>query len=236
MLAALGFVWTAVYVAHFFRPRAARAHAALMTAALGTSLLVARAPTDVRVWVTLSAMIWVAIAILTRLNARLRAEAQTDGLTGLLNRTGFASPPRASARSRAPRHAGRPRGDRPRRVQARQRPRRPRRGRSPARRARLGLDRLAAPGGLVARFGGDEFVLLLPGVDEDRWTRVLARLRRAHPAPWTAGAIVCSAAESLDEAIARADPRLYAAKQPRRVAAERKQHAIAVAALQPGGA
>ena len=34
-------------------------------------------------------MVWTAVAILSRLNARLRAEAHTDGLTGLLNRTGF---------------------------------------------------------------------------------------------------------------------------------------------------
>jgi GGDEF domain-containing protein len=43
-------------------------------------------------------MIWVAVLVLTKLNARLRAAAHTDGLTGLLNRTGFAV---AAARTRA---------------------------------------------------------------------------------------------------------------------------------------
>ena len=217
MLGALGFVWTAVYVAYFFAADTARAYAALMTAALGASLLVARAPTDVRVWITLSAMIWVAITILTRLNARLRAEAQSDGLTGLLNRTGFAV---TAARQRA--------------IAAR-------RG-LPVALAVIDLDEFKVvndrdghaagdrllvelasawsaslrPEDVVARFGGDEFVLLLPGVGEDKVDDVLARLRRAHPAPWTAGAIVCSDGESLDAAVDRADRRLYGAKELRR--------------------
>ena len=69
-----------------------------MIGALGVSLLLARAPTDVSVWLTISAMVWVAVAVLIRLHARLRADAHTDGLTGLLNRTGFAA---AAARQRA---------------------------------------------------------------------------------------------------------------------------------------
>ncbi len=69
-----------------------------MITALGLSLLSARAPTDVSVWVTISTMVWVAVAILTELNARLRAQAHTDSLTGLLNRTGFAV---AAAQQRA---------------------------------------------------------------------------------------------------------------------------------------
>ena len=62
---------------------------------------------------------------------------------------------RATARDvPTPRRAGRARGHRPRRLQARQRPRRPRCRRPPARRARQGLDRIAAagrPAGTVRR-------------------------------------------------------------------------------------
>ena len=74
MLAALGQVWTAVYVAFFFRPAAARRYAALLIAVLGVSLLAARAPTDVSVWIIISAMVWVAVALLTALNERLRVD------------------------------------------------------------------------------------------------------------------------------------------------------------------
>ncbi len=217
ILSALGYTWTAVYVAFFFRPRTARIYAALMIAALGVSLLSARAPTDVSVWVTISAMVWVAVAILSRLSARLRAEAHTDGLTGLLNRTGFVV---AAARQRAIAE---------------------RRGEPIVlavidlddfkvvndRRGHAAGDRLLAelagvwtaalrPGDLLARFGGDEFVLMLAGATEDQVDKLLARLALAHPASWTAGAVLCSEEESLDEAIERADARLYAAKAPRR--------------------
>ena len=57
----------------------------------------------------------------------------------------------------------------------------------------------------MARFGGDEFVLLIAGTSEDQVGKVLARLARSHPAPWTSGAVLCSEDESLDEALERAD-------------------------------
>ena len=43
MMSALSCIWAAVYVAFFFRPRVARRYAALMIAALGLSLVSARA-------------------------------------------------------------------------------------------------------------------------------------------------------------------------------------------------
>ena len=237
MLSALGFTWTAVYVALYFRPRAARLYAALTVAVLGVSLLSARSPTDVTVWVTISTMVWVAVAFLTRLNARLRADAHTDGLTGLLNRTGFIA---AAARQRAmARRRGEPLAlavidlDDFKLVND---------GGGHAAGDRL-LAELAAvwsaslrPGDLLARFGGDEFVLLVAGATEDQVDRVLARLASAHPAAWTAGAVLCSEAESLDEAIARADTRLYGAKAPGRGAEQREQRASAMWALHPGRA
>ena len=217
MMSALGYTWIAVYVASFLPQRAARAYAAAMIGALGVSLLLARAPTDVSVWLTISAMVWVAVAVLIRLHARLRADAHTDGLTGLLNRTGFIA---AAARQRAMAR----RRDEPlalviidlddfKRVNDRD-------GHAAGDRLLVALAQawtaLLRPGDLLARFGGDEFVLLIAGTSEDQVGKVLARLARAHHAPWTSGAVLCSEEESLDEALERADAGLYEAKRPRR--------------------
>ncbi len=215
MMSALGYTWIAVYVASFMPPRAARAYAATMIVALGVSLLFARAPTDLSVWLTISAMVWVAVAVLIRLHARLRADAHTDGLTGLLNRTGFIA---AAARQRAmARRRGEPLAlviidlDDFKRVNDRD-------GHAAGDRLLVELARawtaFLRPGDLLARFGGDEFVLLIEGTSEDQIGKVLARLARSHPALWTSGAVICSDDESLDAALQRADARLYEAKRP----------------------
>jgi diguanylate cyclase (GGDEF)-like protein len=231
MLSALGYIWAAVYVAFFFRPRVARRYAALMIAALGLSLLAARAPTDVSVWIIISAMVWVAVAVLTKLNSRLRADAHTDALTGLLNRTGFAV---AAAQQRAmARRRGEPLAlavidlDDFKLVNDRG-------GHAAGDRLLVDLAGVwtasLRPGDLLARFGGDEFVVLVAGAAEDQVDTVLARLARSHAAPWTAGAVVCSDEESLDEAIERADARLYIAKESRRNESDRDRHARTVRA------
>jgi len=215
MMSALGYTWIAVYVASFLPPRTSRAYAALMIAALGVGLLVARAPTDLSVWITLSGMVWVAVSVLIRLHARLRADAHTDGLTALLNRTGFLA---AAARQRATaRRRGEPLAlvvidlDDFKRVNDRD-------GHAAGDRLLVELARAWTAslrlGDLIARFGGDEFVLLIEGTSEDRVGRVLARLARSHAAPWTSGFVICSEDESLDEALQRADARLYEAKRP----------------------
>jgi GGDEF domain-containing protein len=236
MMSALGFTWTGVYVAFFFRARTARLYALLMITALGASLLSAHVPTSVSVWVIISAMVWVAVAVLTRLNARLRAEAHTDGLTALLNRTGFAA---AAARQRAvSMRRGEPLMlavidlDDFKRVNDRG-------GHAAGDRLLADLARAwtasLRPGDLLGRFGGDEFVLLVAGATEDHLHELLARLGRAHPAPWRWGAVSCSHEETLDEALARADARLYDAKQPSE-SADWGAPARAFGAWQPGHA
>jgi diguanylate cyclase (GGDEF)-like protein len=235
MLAALGYTWTAVYATFFFSATAAWTYAALMTVALGASMLVATAPTDGVVWVTICTMVWVAVAILTRLNARLRAQAHTDSLTGLLNRAGFSL---AANRQRAmSRRRGEPVSlalidlDGFKLVNDR-------RGHRAGDRllVELGQAWTAAlrPGDLLARFGGDEFVLLMPGVGADQAPKVLARLEQAHPTAWTAGTVVCDDDEPLDEAVDRADQGLYLARRSRHAGDDHR--ARATRTLQPGRA
>jgi diguanylate cyclase (GGDEF)-like protein len=234
-LSALGFTWTAVYVAYFFRPAIARVYAVGMILGLSASLLAARAPTDLMVWAVLCTMVWLGVVILSRLNERLRAAAHTDSLTQVLNRPGFAV---AAARHRALAQ---------------------RRGESVAlavldlddfkgvndRHGHAAGDHLLVeiagawsaslrPGDLLARFGGDEFILMLVGATAEQVDAILARLAAAHPAAWTAGTVRCANEEPLEDAINRADARLYAAKESRRRAARRGPQASLVPAWQLG--
>ena len=67
---------------------------------------------------------------------------------------------------------------------------------------------LPAPA-VVARVGGDEFVLLLPGLRRDAATRLLDSIAAATPARWSAGITELLPGESLDQVMARADQFMY---------------------------
>ena len=70
-------------------------------------------------------------------------------------------------------------------------------------------------GDLLARLGGEEFGLLLPGCAESTAVEVIERLRRAvtHDQTCSAGLAVQRGAESVESVIGRADVALYAAKR-----------------------
>ena len=77
----------------------------------------------------------------------------------------------------------------------------------------------------VARFGGEEFVLLLPATDIDRAQEALTRLQRELTASlfmhegrevfvtFSGGVTAWRVGEALDAAIERADEALYEAKR-----------------------
>ncbi len=219
MVAALIYVWAGIYLALFFSPKVVRGYTTFITVAYGLALIFARTPTDVTIWVLVSATIWVEVLVLSSLSERLRQQAHSDGLTGLLNRNGFrdaALRHRAiSIRSGAPLAlaaidldgfktvndtGGHAAGD-------------------------LLLSEIAAswrqalrPGDLLGRHGRDEFVLLLPATTPREAEDVLARLALAHPTLWTSGIVAWEPSEPLEGCIARADELLYAAKPGRGVA------------------
>jgi diguanylate cyclase (GGDEF)-like protein len=68
---------------------------------------------------------------------------------------------------------------------------------------------------LLARFGGDEFALLMPNTTVLEGKRVLRRLRDAHPAKWSAGIVEWDGDGGLDAILRRADRNLYEAKEAR---------------------
>lgn len=79
---------------------------------------------------------------------------------------------------------------------------------------------IARSSDLVGRFGGDEFVFLLPQTDADGATELVWRLVREVRAKWTsprvtlsAGVAALSPGESAEALLARADVALYEAKK-----------------------
>jgi GGDEF domain-containing protein len=67
---------------------------------------------------------------------------------------------------------------------------------------------------ILARHGGDEFVLLLPATSPQEAGGVLERLRSGElPVSWSIGASEWLPGESLEAGLARADRDLYIVKQ-----------------------
>jgi len=66
---------------------------------------------------------------------------------------------------------------------------------------------------LVARFGGDEFVLVLPDTDTAGGTSIVEELQQYSPATWTAGIATAEPKETFESVLRRADADLYRNKQ-----------------------
>jgi diguanylate cyclase (GGDEF)-like protein len=220
MVAALSYPWVAIYAAHFFPRRMVNALGLLISAAFACGLALSDLPQAGIYWFVVTATVWSICIVLGGLSDGLRRQVSTDQLTGVLNRTGFAA---AAMRERAIAdragvpltiaaidlddfkqindRAGHAAGDRLLSTLASHW------------RARL------RPGDILARHGGDEFVLLLPSTSEREANAVLARLCNDEgPVSWSVGVCQWLPGEELSAVLARADTRLYDAKlaKPRR--------------------
>jgi diguanylate cyclase (GGDEF)-like protein len=215
--AARPFQWMAVYAALFLSAREARWHASGFAAGCLVAAVaggVDGAPAQAAI---VSATVAVATLLLSALVARLRTQADTDHLTGLLNRAGFAAAANRehalAGRTGAPLTVAMLDLDGFKRVND---------AHGHATGDRMLAELAAAwrstlrPGDVLARYGGDEFVVMLPATSEADATEPLARMRDAHPAKWSAGIVQWRQGETLASCVGRADMRLYEAKAARR--------------------
>lgn len=212
-------------VATFYLPRRAAAyHVLLMLLGYIGAVLILQPhtrPLYVAGVVMCIAASSVAISLLRRDRDRvlesMAAMATTDPLTGLLNRRGLEA--QASVVRAISQRSGRPTTvamldlDGLKRV-------------NDTRGHRAG-DRLITAvtahwrsvmreGDLVARVGGDEFVVILPQTTDAAAAEMLDRMRADAPGPWSQGWTVWQPGESLDDAVGRADARMFAEKVERR--------------------
>jgi diguanylate cyclase (GGDEF)-like protein len=163
-------------------------------------------------------VVWAITLVIGVLSAQLRSQAETDALTGTLNRQGLARAARKlialgerteslltvaildldgfKAVNDTLGHAA---GDR-----------------LLAETVAAWRDGLRASD-VLARPGGDEFVLLLPATGRSGAARVLDRLRAHSPSPFSHGLATVAPGETLESALARADRDLYRAKAARPV-------------------
>jgi diguanylate cyclase (GGDEF)-like protein len=91
------------------------------------------------------------------------------------------------------------------------------------RRAAAGIESAVRTSDRLGRYGGDEFLLLMPGSDGAEAMVIAERIRRAVHAPAVSdrapalslsiGVTCCSEEEAMDDILARADAALYAAKR-----------------------
>lgn len=230
-MAPIFFLWPVVLLAHFASVRVSAAGYAIAIAALGAGLVVndnaaLRVDTFIGVGSSLGLMAWL-ISSLSGREIRLRAElavaADTDPLTGLLNRRAFyprlerlvadalATDGRLSLVMFDLDHFkvindrfGHAEGD------------------EVLRHAAAALRGTCRVDDLVARLGGEEFAVALPGAASDDALRFAARVAAAmRAAPDRAVALSTSAGScsvqalvtTPDELLLRADEALYAAKR-----------------------
>jgi diguanylate cyclase (GGDEF)-like protein len=210
-----------LYAAHFLSLRAARAHALLAVGGASTGAALAAPAGFLLPWV----IAVVAVLVLTeahgRLNGRLRRDALTDPLTGVANRRAWEAEASRSL-ARAGRtgepltvaildlddfkvvndREGHGAGDRLLREVATQW------------RVRLRAS------DLLGRYGGDEFVLCLPGTDGPAAAEILERLDCGLPISWSVGTATAQTGDSLATLLQRADAQLYLGKRLRRGTSE----------------
>jgi diguanylate cyclase (GGDEF)-like protein len=203
-----------LYAGWFLPLPAARAHAAFMLVLTSAGAALARPDGFLVPWLIIVVTSGALTEIQGRLAEQLRRAATTDPLTGLVNRRAW-----EAEASRVLAHAVRT-GE-------------------PLTVALLDLDHFKdvndrsgheagdtllreltacwsgelRQGDLLGRYGGDEFVLCLPGSDAAGTAEIIARLDAAHPFGWSVGTATAVEGDTLSSMLSRADRELYEHKR-----------------------
>ena len=216
MVTATDYMWMGVYSAFFFSRRMARAQVALISVTFGAALLINSHWVPADAWFLMTASVVVASETISRQSSKLRHEAHTDELTGLLNRKGLViAADRAFSladRTGIPLTVALIDLDDFKLVNDRD-------GHAAGDRVLVQLAKAwndeIQPGDIFGRLGGDEFLAILVGTSDEESARVFQSLRFSSPAPWSLGVIRRREGENLSSCLARADNALYEAKRSR---------------------
>ncbi|HTU14985.1 MAG TPA: GGDEF domain-containing protein [Solirubrobacterales bacterium] len=216
MLSSIPYLWFCVYFGAFFEPREARLQILLICVCFGIALLVSGVVESPSFWVLYTATIIITTEALLASNHALRIRARQDPLTGLLNRRGFEDSiePILALTERAGKPTslividldgfkaindslGHLEGDR-----------------ILARLANSWME-IKRESDLVARFGGDEFIVALPLTSNDEAMPMVDRFAAADPVSWSYGMVEVDSRDRFTLALRRADRALYDAKEAR---------------------
>jgi diguanylate cyclase (GGDEF)-like protein len=211
-------IWVTVYASAFFPLRDAVVHGVIAGVGFGLVLHLNPVPQDSAVWITIMGTAGVAGFIVGWFARRLRSTAATDVLTGLPNRQAFESllvtEIDRAERSNAPLAVALVDVDDFKTVNDT-------RGHQAGDRVLAALPRqwrteLRAHD-VIARYGGDEFVVLLPNCPLDDAEDVLTRMSRAGTPTCSVGVVTLAWGEDPTMLLTRADDALYRAKSQQAV-------------------
>jgi diguanylate cyclase (GGDEF)-like protein len=208
------YLWVVIFGAYFFPWKEVAGHLAVISGSYAVVLVIDRAKEGPALWVGLTGTATFTAFVVASLAGRLRAQATTDLLTGLPNRRGWEhSLEREFARAMRRRSPlcvavldldnfkalndakGHLAGDRVLRT---------------ASAAWLGLLRDTD---VLARYGGDEFALVLPDCTPQKATEIIDRLSSAtEGSTCSVGVAWAGESDDPDSLIGRADRALYEAK------------------------
>jgi diguanylate cyclase (GGDEF)-like protein len=208
------YVWTTVFAFYFFSWRAAALHVATIGVFLAGTLFLLHEPAGPGIWLVSMGTAAVAGVVVGALSRQLRLTAGTDGLTGLPNRWSWEDALDRelvrAARTNDPvcvasidldgfkalnDERGHQAGDRFLRQLA------------------LAWSGAIRGNDLLARYGGDEFAVLLPQARQEQAVAVVDRMRDEAPeASFSAGVAEWDRVEAPDSLLGRADIAVYRAK------------------------